>query len=450
MTRSILLFCALGFVTLGCGVETRPNPNFDSGADGSVRDSGPDGEAGGGSGGDGGSSSGGDGGSGGEGGGGSGGDSGGSGGDGGSGAGGEGGSPSGCDADTECAANVPQCNASGVCGRCSSNAACEGRTDKTRCDGTPGSPTRGQCVQCTSDTHCTTDEAPECVAGKCVECSADLDCPASKPQCSEAGACEACDSNEACEGRPGKVNCETTSGQCVECLGDEDCENPEPQCTANACAPCTGEAACAGRNGTEHCNTREGLQTSGQCVQCTGATEDEECVLKSCNQALGMCTGTDQETVNPCQPCAADSECDGSETGAVKCVTHMLGTVNLGSFCFYAFSADNQCANAVPGLKPYSVPTPDLSIDEHAATFCLPVTSCQAVTDAALAVECGTDSTMCGVANLADGICLTAGPSVGKCSYGCINNSDCLGGIGATLPSCVGDVPASKTCQPEP
>jgi hypothetical protein len=363
---------------------------------------------------------------------------------------GAGGSPAECKADTECADDLPRCNASGTCGRCTDNAACEGRDEKTNCDATPGSPRRGQCVQCTSDAHCSDEDADECVGGKCVECSDHADCPASRPQCSEAGACEACDSNEACAARPGKTYCEATAGKCVECLEHDDCDNPEPQCTDNACAQCTDEAACADRAGTGHCNTREDLATSGECVQCTGATEDEECEAKSCDQALGMCTATDQDSLDPCEECAADSECGGSEAGTVKCVTHMLGdSVNLGSFCFYAFAADTMCSNTVPGLKPYSVPNTGLSIDEHAATFCQPITSCKAIEDASTGVDCDTNNALCGAEGVTDGICIQSGPANGKCSYACLESYECLNGVGDDVLDVCSGPAGAKTCQPE-
>ena len=65
----------------------------------------------------------------------------------------------------------------------------------------------------------------------------------------------------------------------------------------------------------------------------------------------------------------------------MKCVAHKIGSVTIGSFCFLARTASG-CADANPGLKPYSRELTSESLDGPEDDFCLPSTSCAAYFDA--------------------------------------------------------------------
>ena len=448
-THFTVLLAALLFT--GCGLETEPNPDYQAGTGGSGADGG--GTSGGGSGGNGGDAGGT---------GGNGGDAGGAGGDAGGGTGGIAGGGQGgdagssdCDDNSQCSASLPLCNAAGKCESCSSNSACEDRGPLAHCETTLGSDQRGACVACTEDDHCDdSEDGAYCNNNECVPCKTNADCTdLTKPECSPEGQCIGCTDSEACDGREGTETCLTTAGpkrgHCVACVAHTDCPNADaPQCKAdNTCGDCTQEAACSFRDGTTRCNLRAGAETIGECVECTGATEDEDCAGDSCKQSTGECTDTPVGSRDDCQACEADSECKNG----TECVLHMLEEVNLGYFCFYDRATQGGgCADTISSLQPYSQTLPDaVSIDNtQQATYCLPVTSCAAIESAAEGVMCGTDNTMCGAVGIEDGICLESGLAMGKCSYPCTADSDCLNGVGDdVLDTCVGP-PAAKTCQP--
>jgi hypothetical protein len=353
----------------------------------------------------------------------------------------------------------PQCSPKGECISCSSNAACDDRDPLAYCDTKTASDTRGQCVACLEDDHCKdNDDGDYCLAGECVPCKTNADCTElDKPECGMDGQCTGCTSDEACDARTGTEACITTPGpnrgKCVACVGDDHCTSTDaPQCKSdNTCGACTSDAACDGRAGTERCNLRADAETFGDCVECTGATEDDDCEGKSCKQSTGECTGTTRGTRNPCESCEADSDC---ATGS-KCVKQVFDDTDLGYFCFYDRAAQGGgCADTITGLKPYSQTRDDiLSIDSTEAaqkgTYCLPRTSCLAVEHASTSVECGTSNAVCGTENVDDGVCLESGTANGKCSYSCVDSSDCLGGLGAdVLDTCSGPE-GGKTCQPE-
>jgi len=327
-----------------------------------------------------------------------------------------------CDVSRDCDAQAPLCNAQSECERCVNNAPCSGRPDTPRCDISVGSPTEGQCVRCTEDADC--DDGQVCDGTECVECDDDADCadPA-EPQCNE-GACEPCTSDAACEDRS-STHCDTdegsdTLGQCVECLEHADCENPEPQCRENrTCGGCTGNDACEDRGETPYCNTLDGASREGQCVACTGATEEAACAAKACKRDTGTCTERDRRSVQSCGPCEADSECDTNS----RCVENQIGSVVEGTFC--ALLEGSGCARAADASrKPYSEPRELTSVDGHDDTFCMPVTTCAMLDgdlDGSVGKACDTNVD-CGSSAFAnDGICVGAG----VCTYACSQHYQC-------------------------
>jgi hypothetical protein len=429
---------ALALLVTGCGLETEPNPNYQSGSGGSGGNGGSDAGDAGGEGGTGGGGSGGNGGNGGT--------TGGSGGSGGDSA------VTDCDDNSECSPNTPQCNPQGQCISCTSDAACKDRGPLAHCEMSRDSEQRGRCVACLDDGDCDdSDDGDYCLNNECVPCESDTDCTdLTKPECGADGQCTGCTSDDACDGRDGFEACVTAAGpkrgHCVACIGDDDCTSTDaPECKSdNTCGACTSDDACDGRNGAEHCNLRTGAETFGKCVECTGATEDDDCDGKSCKQTTGECTEVEIGDLNPCEACEADSQCG---TGT-KCVQHMLGETDLGYFCFFERAT---CADTDSAVKPYSRTLPNaLSIDStgaaQQATYCLPPTSCKAVDDASGVVAPGdvtcTVNSDCGVEDINDGQCIERAAEELKCTYACDDDFDCP----ADLSKCLGS--GVKVCSP--
>jgi hypothetical protein len=449
-THFTVLLAALLFTA--CGLETEPNPDYQAGTGGVGADGG--GTSGGGSGGDGGDA-GGTGGTGGDAGG-TGGDAGGgTGGIAGGGQGGDGGSRD-CVDNTQCSASLPQCSAAGTCVSCSANTACADRGDLSHCETTSTSDKRGECVACLEDDHCNdSDDGEYCNNNECVPCKSNADCDdLTKPQCSPEGQCVGCTDSEACEGRDGAEVCQVTAGptrgHCVACVAHSDCPNADaPQCKSdNTCGDCTQDDACSFREETKRCNLRAGTETFGECVECTGATEQEDCEGTSCKQSTGECTGTARGGVNVCGACEADSECQGTR----KCVQQFLGDDPVGWFCLPVQTVLGCATDANLDARPFGVAVEDaLSIDStdtsQQANYCAPRTSCQALDDASAvpipgAKTCSV-SEDCGLPNVNDGACIARGmPAVLTCTYRCDQTYECP----ADLPNCTGT--GDKFCSP--
>jgi hypothetical protein len=311
-------------------------------------------------------------------------------------------------------------------------------------------PTSHRCVGCLEHDDCG-GNAPRCDLDDhaCVECLVDTDCGAAEPVCGPDHRCQGCSDDVPCEAREGTEFCDTraasaTLGQCVQCLEHTHCGNPTPQCTNSVCMPCTGDDACEMREGTEVCNTRDDAETVGHCVECTGASEVQQCGQDACKQTTGECTDVRRGTLLACEPCEADSQCDDN----LKCVPHEFDGQALGAFCFFEDGASSACADDDNARRPYSKSTPGTSIDGAMGAYCLPNTTCKAVEDA-LAMGVGGGKTCstpgeCGVSDLNDGDCPGSGGAAGQCTYQCDSDADCPS-IGFT--HCLGSG-ADLFCQP--
>jgi hypothetical protein len=313
-----------------------------------------------------------------------------------------------CDGHDDCTNPMPQCTNRGRCVSCNTSSACTANPEGAYCDQRSGSAMRGLCLECIGNEHCTDPLKPECNAnGKCVACSGD----------------------EACTGRSAGSRCDLTNssptkGQCVLCISNADCPDiTNPECTtARVCAPCTSNAACTDRPDTTQCNLYDGASAKGHCVRCTGANE-AVCGGTSCKRSTGTCTQTNLGSVGSCEPCEADTECGAT----ARCVTQTFANQTIGAFCFFTDPNSNNCADANDERKPYSSRlTNATSIDGAAGPFCVPATTCPAVTDANGKKDCDINEE-CGVSSVDDGHCLGAG----KCSYGCDTHADCLPGLGS-------------------
>jgi hypothetical protein len=214
------------------------------------------------------------------------------------------------------------------------------------------------------------------------------------------------------------------------------------------CGDCDAEhetAVCAGRMDGDtpigQCNTRMNLETSGQCVHCTADNEAsvDGCGDYACNQDLGVCTAIERGQIkNPCLACEADSECD---TG-MKCLHHALNGEDLGTFCFYAKSANDGCSDTRSAVRPFSITESLASLDGPLTDYCLPPTSCLAYLDTIFGTggkSCESTED-CGVGDSAidNALCVGAVDNE-RCTYICsadnqcptTDQSDCSGSIGA-------------------
>lgn len=417
-----LCFIVIALLLGACGLETEPNPNYQSASGGTGGRDGGD-HDGGGSGGSSGTS----GGTGGRDAGGTGGTTGGAGGDAG---------PADCTRDAECPATRPQCNPAGECVTCTSSAACEGRDALPYCKTSRG-PQRGECVACLEDDHCEGSSAGSyCLDNACVPCKIHADCTdLEKPQCGDDGQCRGCTDNDACEGRTGTEACVTAAGpnrgHCVGCIDHADCSNPTPQCTNNECKPCSSNAACADRTGTTVCDTSDRDDLGGTCVQCT-ASSYAACGTSGgtpyvCNVLTDTCTTSLAGSAQPCQPCVADDQC---RSGTI-CMRTRFGEADTGYHCLWRQDADGagapngDCLNVRPYVGTEST---WLSIEGDDPTVCKPArTTCKAQNEF-LNTSCTGPTTeghaQCGVENVADAYCAPFN-SGHFCTIPCVSFLDC-------------------------
>jgi hypothetical protein len=333
----------------------------------------------------------------------------------------------------------PLCFEGNECVECVDHGDCDGVAD--RCE-----PQAHACVQCLADADCD-GNTPRCDldAHVCAECLSNSDCGAAEPVCGADHRCQDCSDDSACEDRDGTERCDTrptsaTSGGCVQCLSHDDCANPTPQCGNGTCQPCTDDVACASHDGSEVCNTLAGAETEGQCVECTGPTEEDRCGDNACKRSTGECTDVERGSLLACRACNADSEC----VAQAKCAPHDFGGQLVGTFCFFEDGSTSNCAAMDSARRPYSRSTALTSVDGAEGNYCLPITTCKAVEDAVAMGASGgkacVGSADCGEPGVSDGDCPDSGGAMDRCSYQCDDDFDCpvigfthCGGSGADL-----------------
>lgn len=144
-----------------------------------------------------------------------------------------------CGSGRPCAAPL-QCDASGACVECTSDAHCGGATPA--CD-----PVLRRCVPCRGTVGCSapyvcSPSAPFCVL-PCADGSSGS-CPGFIESC-RAGVCASCNEAEDCAAG---MLCDLPHGRCVACLSDADCGGPTPRCHqgTGVCEACVSGADCPG------------------------------------------------------------------------------------------------------------------------------------------------------------------------------------------------------------
>lgn len=220
--------------------------------------------------------------------------------------------------------------------------------------------------------------------------------------------------------------CDEASDTCVGCLQNTDCQEPTASlCDSNhSCQPCGADADCAHLGDLNLC-------IDGRCGECTLATEADQCGDTSCNPATLECTDTERASVDICQSCVADSECDddGAYCVPMRFSPEDEDVTELGGFCLKEEPAE-------PCPIPYRTGIQRTTLSGlEGKTFCgvaEPLTTCRAVLDLIEEVDpkvCGTD-TQCGVTDLDDGLCRQiSGLGTGTfCTYACQAADQCPGG----------------------
>lgn len=147
------------------------------------------------------------------------------------------------------------------------------------------------------------------------------ECTGDTPICDEdAETCVECLETEDCE----EGLCDTESNTCVACLENTDCtEVTASLCDSGTCSSCTQDDDCAHLTDTAACDT-----DAGTCVECT-AENESACGDNSCNPATNTCTTTPTGSLEACESCVADSECEADHF----CVPMTFQSEERGGYC---------------------------------------------------------------------------------------------------------------------
>lgn len=168
------------------------------------------------------------------------------------------------------------------------------------------------CVECRGNGDCASDTncARGCTNwGSCVSTGATLNCAARGQRCVIGESrCVDCLSDTDCP--TNKPHCAVGSGTCHECLANEHCQK-DNDCTAT-CNPgsqtcLTGGLDCTKLPMTIHCN-----KDTSSCVRCN---TDENC---SDEPVFGRCVGS------RCQQCADSVDCRHDGNCDAECVTKAI------------------------------------------------------------------------------------------------------------------------------
>ena len=188
-----------------------------------------------------------------------------------------------------------------------------GCTDGDVCKNTDdGDLSTNTCVACLDDVHCDQANGEVCdePTETCVACTKDSEC----------------DGDQVCDetGDKGAANA------CVTCTEASHCtEADAARCNdVGQCDACQVDADCAGVGSLDVCD-------EGMCVECT---EDKlgACGSTSCDPTTNTCTNTQTGTVDTCEPCISDVECQPDH----RCIPMEFQGQSLGqAYCLKLVSA---------------------------------------------------------------------------------------------------------------
>lgn len=199
--------------------------------------------------------------------------------------------------------------------------------------------------------------------------------------------------------------------RCVQCRTDLDCGADAPVCDDGFCAECTGSNDCLRF-------LDEPICADGACVECT-PDERDACGAFSCNALTNECTMTQARSLDTCDACVADEECDVDE----KCIwMEFAGARREGGYCLGT-------PDMVFGCRPpYPVEVRRVSLSGFPqSAYCTineNLSTCEALRD--YGRTCG-DPEDCGAMDVADGQCKPFS-GLDRCTYACDASNQCGGG----------------------
>lgn len=275
-------------------------------------------------------------------------------------------------------------------------------------------------------------EAPRCAGGSCTACRTDGDCTSrlDTPACdADSGKCVQCTQVHPDLCSVEDAVCKAETNTCVECASDPDCGEEAPHCGAdNRCSACEDH---------EDCERFGKVCSSGVCVQCTPATEQQQCsdlnpgdniASPACDPVANTCTGKPRGSVGECGGCSSDSECAG---GDHRCVPVTFQGTTVGAYCLPF--APTMCS------APLSERGSGTSVLGLRGDYCFPDAeraTCEAILDRSKGCE---NESECGATGIADALCI--GAEAKKCTYRCNSDDDCEG------VTCIGSL-GSRYCSP--
>ena len=330
-------------------------------------------------------------------------------------------------------AATPLCNtATGACVQCLSDSDCSS-TAAVECS------TTNTCVPCTHSSQCSTrfPLTPFCkdpgASGTCVQCITDTDCPTTTlAKCSATtNTCVSCTENDHCTRFTATPLCNTATGICVECLANENCASIESaKCsTSNTCTTCTLDIQCARFPSTPICNVALG----GKCIPCyidshcpsptAAKCTDYTCVACTSNSQCSRFDPKSKCSSGKCVECLTNADCTGgkicSSSGVCSiCLSSSECATSLAPICNTELGLCTECqydthCNSDPTRSQCStsgscIPCTESIHCEHFPS--IPICS------GGVCVQCVADSDCpnAGQAKCSDNICL-----------GCTDSSQC-------------------------
>jgi hypothetical protein len=288
-------------------------------------------------------------------------------------------------------------------------------------------------------------EAPRCMCSaptpvcipetdRCVECQSDSQCSSGSYCLVATGQCVACLNANHCANKATASVCDTEKHVCVPCRAgmDTDCSNVNGLnvCNAGTCVQCTADRRsacgedkplCSAQLTCTTCSTDLDCQrfgkvcdeASARCVGCTLDSEQAQCASKSCNPASKQCTQTERGSVALCNKCVADSECMAEQ----RCVELFFAGGSRGGYCMQRASA---CA---PPFQAPPIHRASLSgaAAENYCGIAEQTASCEAILALQAALACN-DATQC---NAPGALCASVNRGVKACTYACETNFEC-------------------------
>lgn len=266
-------------------------------------------------------------------------------------------------------------------------------------------------------------ETPRCVEGACVECDVESDegCGGATPFCEstdEGDRCVECNSPGSDEGCS-DLFC-SDDFECVTCLDNDVCQDRTRSKCENAG---TSDAECVACEGPDDCMHIDGMNQCRDetCVQCTPATEDEDCGGNVCDRTTLECTNVGIGSAGGCASCVSDSNCKAG----FYCIPMEYMGNDHGNYCM-PVSNNSTCSNV------FSEPEDDReTIDGAEVDVCLireRLMTCEALSvfdescDSGSADECTVNGARAPGARCESG----------RCTYGCVSPRNCKMGAVCT------------------